>query len=286
MSIKKLLHYPVVSNTPTRKKMAVTIMLVWLAWFFANLGPNGLFYISLNGKPGLRLPGEILYYGGISLVGIIVALHLSQRWGLDLSLLPEKTGLGFWIGSGVFLVLAVMLGIASLSDSNMSLAGILGHSFTWIIAPLIIFVPTMIAYTLLWYGLLLRGFQRVFGSSKAATVFAILVSATLYGLYHLASVDEILTAEEMVQEILITTGIGIAFGTYMVMFRSLAVAFLVNWILNWFVFTPVATFHPPMYEWPLGYVVLFCVWLAYRFLWIEERQEVDQNGIAFGQGIE
>jgi len=186
--------------------------------------------------------------------------------------LSRKPGRSFWIGSGVFLVLAIVLGIAVLSDSNMTLAGIFEHPFTWIIAPLIIFVPTMIAYTVLWYGLVLRGFQRIFGSSRTAAILAILSSAILYGLYHLASIDEILTMEDLVQEILITTGIGIAFGIYVVIFRSLAVAFLVNWILNWFVFTPVATFHPPVYKWPLGYAILLCVWLAYRFLWIEDRQ--------------
>jgi membrane protease YdiL (CAAX protease family) len=274
MNIKKMFNYPVCTEIPTRKRMIVTMLIVWVAWFYANLGPNGIFYISLHGNPGLRIAGEILYYAGVSIVGIVAALHLSHKWKLDLSLFPKKPGLGFWIGSGVFLILAILLGIAALSDFNMTLADIFEHSFTWIIAPLFVLVPTMIAYTLLWYGLLLRGFERVFGGSKWATALAIIVSAFLYGIYHFASIDEITTLESMIEEILITTGIGIAFGLYVVLFRSLLVAFLVNWILNWFVFTPVDTFHPPVYLWPLGYIVLLGVWLVYRFLWIEESSEV------------
>jgi hypothetical protein len=49
------------ANIPTRRRMALTLALVWLAWFVANLAPNGLFYIAARGVPGLRLPAEILY---------------------------------------------------------------------------------------------------------------------------------------------------------------------------------------------------------------------------------
>jgi membrane protease YdiL (CAAX protease family) len=92
----------------------------------------------------------------------------------------------------------------------------------------------------------------------------------VYGVYHLAGIDELLTLPAMLEEILITTCIGVVFGIYVVLARSLLVAFLVNWLINWFVFTPVETFHPSIVLWPLGYVVLAVVWLAYRFLWIEE----------------
>jgi len=269
MTVKRLFNYSVTPTTPSRRRMVMTMLLVWLAWFFANLAPNGLFYIALNGRPAARLPGEILYYLGISVVGIVVAIHLSKKWGLDLSLFPEKRGWGFWIGSTGFFVLAVFLGIQAMSDQGLSLADVIKQPIEWIIAPAVIFVPTMIAYTVLWQGFYLRGFQRLFGESKAATVAAIVLAAVVYGVYHFASIDELLTMEQMVEEILITTGIGIAFGIYVVLCRSLFVAFLVNWILNWFVFTPVATFHPPMIQWPLGYVILACVWLAYRFLWTD-----------------
>ena len=48
---------------------------------------------------------------------------------------------------------------------------------------------------------------------------------------------------------------------------GVGLAFLINWLLNWFVFTPVGTFHPSVALWPIGYVILAAVWLAYRFLW-------------------
>jgi hypothetical protein len=71
MTIKRLFNYPVETTTLTRKHMVATMLLVWLAWFFVNLGANGLFYISLRGRPDARLPGEMLYYLGVSVVGIV-----------------------------------------------------------------------------------------------------------------------------------------------------------------------------------------------------------------------
>jgi membrane protease YdiL (CAAX protease family) len=141
---------------------------------------------------------------------------------------------------------------------------------TWILAPLPIFIPTMIAYTVLWYGLMLRGWQRVFGDNPLGTVAALMVTAVLYGVYHFASVDELYSLTAVLDEILITILIGIGFGLYVVWFRSLLVAFVVNWLLNWFVFTPVATFHPPVWQWPLALLVLLIVWLIYQYAWLEK----------------
>ena len=275
MHVKTLWMGTVLPKTPSRRKMGGMLLVVWVAWCYANLGPNGIFYLALHGNPDLRIPGEILYYAGVAIVGIVAALHLARKWQLDLPLFPEKRGLRFWLGSGIFLSLAIFLGVNALADGGMMLTEVWRHSLTWIVAPVVIFVPTMLAYTILWYGLLLRGFERVFGGSTWATVLGILLSAVLYGLYHFASIDEIATLEGMIEEVLITTGIGIAFGIYVVLFRSLVVAFLVNWLLNWFVFTPVATFHPPVSQWPLGYLVLLCVWGVYRLLWIEKTAEVN-----------
>jgi membrane protease YdiL (CAAX protease family) len=272
MISRRLFSYPIETTTPTRKRMAMIMLLVWLAWFFANLGANGLFYVSAHGRPDARLPGEILYYLGVSTVGIVVALHLSMKWNLEMPLLPEKRGLGFWIGTATFLALAIFLGVNAMADQGMTLADATQRPLVWIIAPVFVLGPTMLAYTLLWYGFYLPGIRRLFGGSKAATFLAIVLTAAIYGVYHLASIDELLTLPAMLEEILITTCIGVVFGTYVVLARSLLVAFLVNWLINWFVFTPVETFHPSAALWPLGYVVLAVVWLAYRFLWVEEKR--------------
>jgi hypothetical protein len=103
-------------------------------------------------------------------------------------------------------------------------------------------------------------------------VLAIVVTAVVYGVYHLASVNELLTFSAMLEEIAITSLIGIAFGTYVVLCRSLLVALLNNWLINWLVFMPVETFHPSPALWPLGYVILAIVWLTYRWLWVHESQ--------------
>ncbi|MBU1661090.1 MAG: CPBP family intramembrane metalloprotease [Chloroflexi bacterium] len=272
MAIKQLFNYSVETEAPTRKRMVTTMLLVWLAWFFVNLGANGLFYISLHGRPGARPPGEILYFLGVSVVGIVVALHLSKKWNLEMPILPEKRGLGFWIGTTVFLALAVFLGLNAMTEQGMTLADVAQRSPVWIIAPVFVLGPTMLAYTLLWYGFYLPGIRRLLGDSKAATALAIILTAVIYGVYHLASIDELMTLPAMLNEIFITSIIGVAFGTYVVLARSLLVAFLVNWLINWFVFTPVETFHPSAALWPLGYIILAVVWLAYRFLWVEKKQ--------------
>ncbi len=254
---------------PTRRRMALTLMLVWVGWFIVNLAPNGLYYIAARTAPGLRLPAEILYFTGVSTVGIIVPYHLCCRWDLALDLLPERKSVSFWIGSALFLVLAIFLGIEAMSDQGMTLGEAFSYSLTWILAPLPLLIPTMIAYTLLWYGLMLRGWERVLGNSRWATLLSVIIGALLYGLYHFASIDEITTLSGMIDEIVITTLIGIGFGLYVALTRSLLVAFLVNWMLNWFVFTPVGTFHPPIWRWPIGLGVLLGIWLLYRYGWVE-----------------
>jgi hypothetical protein len=159
-----------------------------------------------------------------------------------------------------------------MADQGMTLADVAQQSPAWIIAPVFVLGPTMLAYTLLWYGFYLPGFRRLFGGSTAATILAIVLTAAVYGVYHLAGVNELLTFSAMLEEILITTCIGIVFATYVVLCRSLLVAFLINWMINWFVFTPVETFHPSVALWPLGYAILAVVWLVHRFLWIEHKQ--------------
>lgn len=255
-------------STPPRQHMFLTLLLVWAGWFDVNLAANGLFYIAAYETPSLRLPAEILYYTGVSIMGIVIPYHLSRQWGLDLSLFPKKRTVWFWLGSLLFLLVAIFLGIQAMADQGMSLNDVFLQPLDWILAPLPIFIPTMIAYTLLWYGLMLRGWEKIFGGKRWGTALAVFLTALLYGAYHFASVDEIFTIQGMLDEILITTQIGIGFGIFVVWSRSLLAAFFINWIFNWFVFTPVDTFHPPVWQWPIATVVLLIVWLIYRFGWI------------------
>jgi hypothetical protein len=256
------------ASAPPTRRMVLTLLLVWTGWFIANLAANGLFFIAAHGHPGLRLPAEIQYFSGVSISGIVIPYHLCRKWGLDLPLLPGKRSAGFWLGTLLFLALAVFLGIQAMTDQGMSLQAAFAHPAGWILAPLPVFIPTMIAYTLLWYGLMLRGWERVFGGGFRGRALAIPASALLYGLYHFASVDEIFSLPGMLEEILITTLIGIGFGIFVVFSRSLLAAFLINWILNWFVFTPLDTFHPPAWQWPLASLVLAAIWLVYRYGWV------------------
>lgn len=253
---------------PSPKRLVLIMILVWLAWVFVNLGANGLFYIAQHGRPELRFPGEVAYFLGVSVVGIIVAGHLARKMGFDLPLWPEKRGPVFWIASTIFFLLAIFLGINAMAEFGVDLSFVRQQDLTWIIAPIFVLAPTMLAYTILWYGFYLNAYRRLLGNSKFGTALAILLTAFTYGMYHIASIDELLTVGAVVDEILITSCIGIAFGIFVVLFRSLLVAFLVNWVLNWFVFTPVDTFHPEPGLWSLGFIVLAVVWVIYRFGWL------------------
>lgn len=93
-------------NLPSRRKMALTLLLVWLAWFVVNLAANGVYFIAAQGKPGLRLAGEVLYFTGVVITGVLIPFHLCHKWGLAVPLFPQKRTLWFWLGSLVFLVLA------------------------------------------------------------------------------------------------------------------------------------------------------------------------------------
>lgn len=163
---RTMFNPPVPQTSPLRRRMVLTLLLVWLAWFVVNLAANGLFYIAARGAPSLRPPAEILYYAGVSITGIVIPYHLCRAWGLAIPLLPEKKTIWFWIGSALFLILAVPLGIAAMSDQGMTLRDVFSHPIAWILAPIPVFIPTMIAYTLLWYGLMLRGWERILGSSR------------------------------------------------------------------------------------------------------------------------
>ena len=280
--IRTMFNPPVPQTSLPRRRMALTLVLVWLAWFVANLAPNGLFYIAAHGTPGLRLPGELLYFVGVSLTGIVIPYHLCRAWGLELPLFPAKKTLGFWLGSGVFLILAVFLGIMAMSEQGMTVGDAFSYSLTWLLAPIPLFIPTMIAYTLLWYGLILRGWERILGGSRWATALAILLGAVMYGVYHLAGVDQFTTLAAVADEIFITTLIGIGFGVYVVLGRSLVLAFLINWVLNWFVFAAVPEFHPPVWKWPLSVLVLAAVWLIYRYGWLPAGRSDSETGLSEG----
>jgi hypothetical protein len=52
--------------------------------------------------------------------------------------------------------------------------------------------------------------------------------------------------------------------------QSLIVAFFANLLLNFLIFSPVASFHTPPLNWLYSYAVVIVVLVIYRFTWTKK----------------
>ncbi len=152
--------------------------------------------------------------------------------------------------------------------SDTSVREIFSKDFIYLISPFIQLIPSMIAYTLLWYVLFLQGFIRIFENNRKGKIVAIFFTSFIYAIYHFASINEIQSFASMIEEVLITFGISIIIATYVVSNKSLAVAFIGNLILNFFVFSPVETFHSSPANWLYAYIIVGITLLVYYLGWI------------------
>lgn len=256
-------------NVSRRTKLIILIS-IYIAWCYANLAANGLFALSDYRGADFRLIGEFVYFTGIAFAGIILPLFLIRQWQIPFSLMPEKkVGLGFWIAFAFLMIFAVVLGLAAMADQGVYISDLFQKTWVYLISPIPVFVPTMIAYSLLWHVLFLRGFQQIFGQGVVKTTAAILVTASFYAIYHLCSIDEITSLNSMLSEILITFCIRCVLLAFVVLTNSLLPAFFCDWIMNYFIFMPMEHFHPAPWRWPIGMVTMIMVWMVFKYTYRE-----------------
>ncbi len=264
------------NNKVTKMQILQTLSLIWLAWFIGNLCANALFYLGADFKSQLSADlqsvtyhwGTLIYYITVAIVGVAASVHFIKAWKLPIHLMPEKISPRFIMLSVVLLALLIALGIMAISqDFQLSLAEVFSGSFSYLISPLILLLPTMVAYTLMWYGLFLQGLIRVFGDTLRGKVFAVLLTSFVYAIYHFASINEIQSFSGMVEEILITFGISVVIAAYVLLGKSLVVAFVANLVLNFLIFSPVASFHTSPWNWLFSYSVVIVLLLIYHFGW-------------------
>ena len=159
-------------NNIAKKKILQTLLLLWLAWFIGNLCANALFYLGAEFKT--LLPGDLqlityhwgtsIYYITVAVVGIAASHYFIQKWRLPIRFSPEKITPRFIVLSLILLATFVGLGMMAISqDHQLSLGDAFSGNFTYLISPLILLLPTMVAYTLMWYGLFLQGLIKVLG---------------------------------------------------------------------------------------------------------------------------
>lgn len=215
--------------------------------------------------------GALIYYITVSVVGIVSSQYYIKSWKLPTDLIPQKITPRFLIQSLVLFVLFIGLGVMAISqDHHVSLKDVFSGNFAHLISPLILLMPTMIAYTLMWYGLFLQGFIKVFGNTVWGKVLSVLLTSFIYAIYHFASINEIHSFAGMIEEILITFTISVVIGVYVLRCKSLIVAFFANLLLNFLIFSPVASFHTPPLNWLYSYAVVIVVLVIYRFTWTKK----------------
>ena len=78
----------------------------------------------------------------------------------------------------------------------------------------------------------------------------------------------------MIEEILITFGISVVIAAYVLLSKSLVVAFVANLVLNFLIFSPVASFHTSLWNWLLSYAVVILLLLIYHFAWEKRESKI------------
>lgn len=266
-------------NNATKKQILQTLSLIWLAWFIGNLCANALFFLGADFKAHLPHDlqsvtyhwGTLIYYITVSIVGIASSLHYIKIWNLPISLSPPKNTVRFVVLSLLLLILFIGLGVMAIrEDHRLSLSDVFSGNFSYLISPLIMLLPTMVAYTLMWYCLFLQGLIKVFGNTLRGKVLSVLLTSFVYAIYHFASINEIHSFAGMIEEILITFSISVVIGAYVLHCKSLMVAFFANLLLNFLIFSPVASFHTPPLNWLYSYAVVIVVLVIYRFTWTKK----------------
>ena len=271
------------NNKVTKRQILQTLSLIWLAWFIGNLCANALFYLGADFRSQLSADlqsvtyhwGTLIYYITVAVVGIAASVHFIKTWKLPISLMPEKINPRFIFLSVVLLALLIGLGIMAIrQEFQLTLREVFSGSFSYIVSPLILLLPTMVAYTLMWYGLFLQGLIKVFDDTLRGKVFTVLLTSFVYAIYHFASINEIQSFSGMIEEILITFGISVVIAAYVLLSKSLVVAFVANLVLNFLIFSPVASFHTSLWNWLLSYAVVILLLLIYHFAWEKRESKI------------
>ena len=122
--------------------------------------------------------GTLIHYITVAVAGIAASHYFIKRWNLPLDLAPKSFTPRFAILSLILFAVLIGLGIMAVTEGQqLSLRDVFSGNFAYLLSPLILLLPTMIAYTIMWYGLFLQGLIRVFGNTVRGKVLAVLLTS-------------------------------------------------------------------------------------------------------------
>lgn len=253
----------------TNKQKIQTLALIWLGWFVGNLCANALFLLGTDFDLIFYPFGTIVYFITVTITGILIPIHYCKKWQISINIFPEKVTKKFILISLLLLLTMVTLGVFAAGD-YLTFQEFLQHDLLWKISPLIQLIPTMIAYTLLWYTLFVNTIKSCFKNKRTGIILSSLITSFIYAIYHFASINEITTMNAMLEEILITFSISLVFCAYAFIIDNFLVSLIVNLVLNYFVFVGVSSFHTGPVDWAFSYLIVLIFVLIYILWWRDQ----------------
>lgn len=223
------------TSKQTNKPIIQDILLAYILFCMANLFAN---YLMMY--PATHEIGEIVYYMAISIFGVLFPYHLIKKRKIVLPLFKTKISVKFVLLSLFMLGFSIFCAVGS-----GGLDDIMQHSssFTYLFQLIPILFVTMLSYTLLYFGFILHGLREHYKTGWKSFVIPIAVASLLFGVYHFVSIDSLHSLNTMIEEVIITTIVGLFLSTYTLLTRSISMTFIFIYLINWFVLMPETEFH-------------------------------------------
>jgi len=225
-------------NKTTKQSNKTIFKDILLAYIF--FCATILFANYLMMSPATHGIGEIVYYMAVSIFGVLFPYHLIKKRNIVLPLFQKKFSVKFVLFSLFMLGFSIFCAVGS-----GGLDEVVKHSssFTYLFQLIPILFVTMLSYTLLYFGFILHGLREYYKTGWKSFVIPITLASLSFGLYHFVAIDSLHGLNIMIEEVIITTIIGLFLATYTLLTRSISMTFIFICLINWFVLMPEAEFH-------------------------------------------
>ncbi|MBU0731800.1 hypothetical protein KKC88_02870 [Patescibacteria group bacterium] len=241
-------------------------LLRWLigAYLIWNLGIMGANYVLIQGYP---LYSDALYFIVIGLIGVIVPIYVCKKFKLGCCKFPQKMTFAFLLFSIILVLAMFFLGLESIGkvgDDEFTFAQALELDPAKILNLILYLIPTALALTYFYFGMMLDGFKKLFGKGWGA-IGAILITAAAFGLFNFTAVEEWGSVTSILEQVLLMFAIGIGIGIYAHLLDGLFFVFIGFLTLEWFNKAPDELFYREFPESAMGVIIILAAFLLYYF---------------------